>query len=340
MSKRARSPVLGYNHNLRYGGRVFHVQTEDSGQGYARLYTHLFFEGTILSSKKQEYNPDDAEDAVRAAMQQLHKAMIKELTRGEHDPRITAFFSARGEPAMLEPRAAAAPVAAPAASAPAQPPVPVEAPMAPTPPAPAPVAVAPAPAPVVAPAGKTPAPKPMVTPKPVVTVQATALKRSPVVVSNPADGVVVRRNVVIDVGSGKPPVQGPAAAATPPPVASRPRAGAQIATRDGAGFIAGNRGRAAPPDPQPHQPLASAREIRMPWETSSPRRSAPPVASAPSTPAPATTAPSATGKIRMPWDSPGAASETFVSDKSLDEVILEYLADDPDSPPQGGQGPG
>ena len=52
MSKRARSPVLGYNHNLRYGGRVFHVQTEDSGTAYARLYTHLFFEGTILSSKK------------------------------------------------------------------------------------------------------------------------------------------------------------------------------------------------------------------------------------------------------------------------------------------------
>ena len=57
MTQRARSPVLGYNHNLRHGGRVFHVQTEDSGQGYARLHTHLFFEGTILSSKKQEYDP-------------------------------------------------------------------------------------------------------------------------------------------------------------------------------------------------------------------------------------------------------------------------------------------
>src|SRR5438270_4542045 len=104
MSKRARSPVLGYNHNLRYGGRVFHVQTEDSGQSYSRLYTHLFFEGTILSSKKEEYDPAAPEDAVRALMQKLHKAMIRELTRGEHDPRITAFFGARGEPAMLEPR--------------------------------------------------------------------------------------------------------------------------------------------------------------------------------------------------------------------------------------------
>jgi hypothetical protein len=174
----------------------------------------------------------------------------------------------------------------------------------------------------------------MVTPKPIVTVQPTALKRSPVVVSNPADGVVVRRNVVIDVGAGNPPVQGPSAAQTPPPMATRPRAGAHIATRDGSGFIAGNRGRAGAAE-QPHQPLASTREIRMPWETPSPRRAVPPVASAPTTPAPAVPAAvTATGKIRMPWDPPGAAAaETFVSDKSLDEVILEYLADDPDPAP-------
>jgi hypothetical protein len=347
MSKRARSPVLGYNHNLRYGGRVFHVQTEDSGQGYARLYTHLFFEGTILSSKKQEYEPEAAEDAVRASMQQLHKAMIKELTRGEHDVRIAAFFSARGEPAMLEPRAAPAVAPAPVAV-----PVAVDAAAVVTPPAPAvPVAVdvaavvtppAPvAPLPVAAPVHKTPGPKPMVTPKPIVTVQPTALKRSPVVVSNPADGVVVRRNVVIDVGAGRPQVQGPAAAATPPPMAVRPRAGGQISTRDGAGFIAGNRARAVPADQQPHQPLASAREIRMPWETPSPRRVAPPVPSAPATPGPTAAAATAqavntTGKIRMPWDPPGATAETpFVSDKSLDEVILEYLADDQEPPPSG-----
>ncbi len=60
LTKPGRSPVLGYNHNLRYGGRTFHVQTEDSGQGYARVYTHLFYEGTILSSKKEEYDPRGA----------------------------------------------------------------------------------------------------------------------------------------------------------------------------------------------------------------------------------------------------------------------------------------
>ena len=35
-------------------------------------------------------------------MQQLHKSMIRELTHGEHDARIGAFFVARGEPARLD----------------------------------------------------------------------------------------------------------------------------------------------------------------------------------------------------------------------------------------------
>jgi len=314
MSKRARSPVLGYNHNLRYGGRVFHVQTEDSGTGYARLYTHLFFEGTILSSKKQEYDPAVSEDDVRALMQKLHKAMIKELMRGEHSARIGAFFTARGEPAMLEQPAA------PPAVAPAEPPV---------------VVVPPAAAAASGTPGPTVAHK--VAPKPVVMVQPTTLKRSPVMVSNPADGVVVRRNVVIDVGAGQPPVQGPAAAsvaaaaaAVAPAVATaaRPKAGAHIAVREGGSFVAGNRSRAASAaEAQPHQPLASTREIRMPWETPAPRRVAPPVP--PLASAPLAEVPRATnGKIRMPWDPPGVAAEALVTDKSLDEVILEYLADD------------
>lgn len=310
MSKRARSPVLGYNHNLRYGGRVFHVQTEDSGQAYARVYTHLFFEGTILSSKKEEYDPAAAEDAVRASMQKLHKTMIRELTRGEHDARIAAFFTARGEPAMLEApvRAKLAEAAPPVAEAAVEPAAPVE--------APAPAAEAPA-----------PAPKPKVNPKPVVIVQPSTLKRSPVVVSNSGDGVVVRRNVVIDVGAGQPPVQGPAASAAAPP---RAKAGAHIAVRDGNGFVAGNRARSkSPADGQPHQPLASTREIRMPWETPAPRRVAPPLqAAVPIPEAPAAPITGATGKIRMPWDTAGVPSEPVVTDKSLDEVILEYLADE------------
>lgn len=316
--RRSPSPILGYNHNLRHGGRVFHIQTEDSGPGYARLYTHLFYEGTILSSKKQEYDPESHESVVRAAMQKLHKMMIMELTHAEHDARIAAFFTARGERAVLTDPA----------------PVPIVE----TPAAPVVMASAPAPAVVtVSPAPARAAP-PKVTPKPVVVVQPAAVRRPSVVLANAADGVVVRRNVVINVGAGQPPVHGTIAGATPAPAAwpARARAGGHYAVRDGSsGYVAGNRARAPAqgPEAQP-QPLASARDIRMPWETPGPVRIAPVTQSTVQTVgAEGGSVVATSGKIRMPWDAQvPATAEAFsadlVSDKSLDEVILEYLADD------------
>src|SRR5215471_4551776 len=134
MAKSLRSPVLGYNHNLRYRGRVFHVQTEDSGPAHARLFTHLFFSGTILSSKKHEYVAEAPEDDVKAQMQRLHKEMIRELTHGLHDERIAAFFAARGEPAALDATGAAI-VPAPPGAAPPAPAANAAPPVAATPPA-------------------------------------------------------------------------------------------------------------------------------------------------------------------------------------------------------------
>jgi hypothetical protein len=53
-----RSPILGFNHNLRHGGRVFHVQTEDSGVANPRIFTHLFHEGVIIATKKHDYGAE------------------------------------------------------------------------------------------------------------------------------------------------------------------------------------------------------------------------------------------------------------------------------------------
>jgi len=317
MTQRARvSPVLGYNHNLRHGGRVFHVQTEDSGQGYARLHTHLFYEGTILSSKKQEYDPSAPEDAVRALMQQLHKSMIKELTHGEHDARIGAFFVARGEPATLAP---VAPAVVEAAVVQAQPELPA-------PPA-APVKRAGA-LPKTAPMGVSATPAP----KPVVMVKPGAVRRPPVVLSSSADGVVVRRNVVINVGGGAPPVNGTPGAAQPPSTgttATRARPQAPVAAGDGVVVAGKSHARNAVPAESAPQPLASASDIRMPWETPAPSRVQPIITNA------AASSRRSSSEVKMPWDPPpsrSGTSDAFTAglgdDKGLDEVILEYLSDD------------
>ena len=56
-----RSPILGYNHNVKYRGLIFHVQTEDSGLLSPHLFTHLFYGGVILSTRKLVYDAGAAE---------------------------------------------------------------------------------------------------------------------------------------------------------------------------------------------------------------------------------------------------------------------------------------
>jgi hypothetical protein len=341
MTRRSRSPVLGYNHNLRHGGRVFHVQTEDSGPAYARVYTHLFYEGTILASKKQEYDPAAPENLVRAAMQKQHKQMILELTHAEHDPRIGAFFAARGEAAVVP-----NPTASVEADPPASPPPVVDAQRAPPADPAAPVAEQeasgtmpfhiPAPEPLDIPIPKASPPGSSVRPKPMVVISAGAPRRPPVVLSDAADGVVVRRNVVIDVGGGQPPVH----ASVRPATASSAVRGRGPAPRQGTD-VAANRGRpmpavpaASPPvAPAQAQPVASTQEIRMPWESQAPAAVTPRAvgpANKPTSEPPR--ASNAATKIRMPWDA-APTTDAFAdpADKGLDDVILEYLAEDAES---------
>jgi len=97
MEKPPRSPLVGYNHNVKYGGHIFHVQTEDSGPGNPHVFTHLFFEGSIIASKRGQYDPSTGEDQVRALMQAQHKGILKELKQSSFNERLARFFALRGE---------------------------------------------------------------------------------------------------------------------------------------------------------------------------------------------------------------------------------------------------
>ena len=87
--------LSGFNTNFRYRGVLFHVQTEDSGLTNPHVITHLFHGGNIMASEKRDYSElistkegDELEDAIRKLMEGLHKAMLKQLSRGEHDAAI------------------------------------------------------------------------------------------------------------------------------------------------------------------------------------------------------------------------------------------------------------
>lgn len=92
-----RSPILGYNHNVRYRGRVFHVQTEDSGVGNPHVFTHLFHGGVIINTRKLDYDPGSEEAVVKSLMQAQHKAMLKDLKAGKFEDKIVAYLGPHPE---------------------------------------------------------------------------------------------------------------------------------------------------------------------------------------------------------------------------------------------------
>ena len=97
----SRSPQLGYNHNIPHRGRLYHVQTEDSGVKKAHIFTHVFYDGTIISSKKVSYDPEaDVEDLdqhIIGLMQESHKSMIRQLRRGNFDEKIVQYIGEHPE---------------------------------------------------------------------------------------------------------------------------------------------------------------------------------------------------------------------------------------------------
>ena len=99
-----RSPILGYNHNVRYRGLVFHVQTEDSGVMSPHLFTHLFHGGVIVSTRKLVYDAGSGEESIKSLMQAQHKAVLKDLRRHKFDDKIDEYL---GTTPGLLPREAA-----------------------------------------------------------------------------------------------------------------------------------------------------------------------------------------------------------------------------------------
>ncbi len=92
MSK-ASPPLLGFNNNVRHRGRVFHIQTEDSGVKFLRIVTHLFADGgRIVKTARTDYTEhrekSDMAALVRGLMKEQHKAMFAALRAGELDPLL------------------------------------------------------------------------------------------------------------------------------------------------------------------------------------------------------------------------------------------------------------
>ncbi|HLL53246.1 MAG TPA: hypothetical protein VK447_06865 [Myxococcaceae bacterium] len=89
MAKTFEKAVTGFNHNIKHKGKVYHVQTEDSGVNNPHIITHLFVGGNILASKKTSYadilSAENLSEVVRELMEEQHKEMLRNLINGVYD---------------------------------------------------------------------------------------------------------------------------------------------------------------------------------------------------------------------------------------------------------------
>lgn len=100
--------VVGFNHNIKYRGKTYHAQTEDSGADRPQVATHLFLGGNIIASKRTSYadvcGAENLPDVVRALMEEQHKEVLRNLVHGVYDDSAPRAGPARA----FGPRPAAA----------------------------------------------------------------------------------------------------------------------------------------------------------------------------------------------------------------------------------------
>ncbi len=78
----------GFNTNVPYKGKMYHVQTEDGGARNPVLTSLLYHKGEILLSEKTSYADvlvdDDWKEKVLARMKDQHRGIIKNLMAGKY----------------------------------------------------------------------------------------------------------------------------------------------------------------------------------------------------------------------------------------------------------------
>ncbi len=82
----------GFNHNIKYKGKTFHIQTEDGGSSNPHIVTHAYIGGVILDTVRQEYadlvGAANWEEVLRDRMKAQHLEEIRRLFSGAFDQRM------------------------------------------------------------------------------------------------------------------------------------------------------------------------------------------------------------------------------------------------------------
>ena len=83
--------ITGFNTDVDYDGRVYHVQTEDKGRDNPVVESLVYTGGEILTSRRSSYEdrkdePGFSEDDILKRMELQHQELIRDIRNGAFDP--------------------------------------------------------------------------------------------------------------------------------------------------------------------------------------------------------------------------------------------------------------
>ena len=85
--------LIGYNNDVQYRGKTFHIQTEDRGAPAHQIETQIFHSGAILDTRIVSYaekvneiaDKETRNKSIKQLMQVTHRELYKNLFAGQYD---------------------------------------------------------------------------------------------------------------------------------------------------------------------------------------------------------------------------------------------------------------
>ena len=124
--------ITGYNTDVRHNEVVFHVQTEDKGEGNPTIESLVYVGGQVLATKRASYadllSEGKDDKSIVALMDHQHRTMIAAIRHGKFDERLVALsmqagmragVQAEGRPGSSEHAVLQVPMSPAASAAPA-----------------------------------------------------------------------------------------------------------------------------------------------------------------------------------------------------------------------------
>src|SRR5580693_7308017 len=86
--------ITGFNTDVRYGGRVYHVQTEDRGRDHPFVESLVYDGGTIIAKRLTSYSDQMmtqggiSEEEIGTMIRKQHQVMIAAIKAGRVEDLI------------------------------------------------------------------------------------------------------------------------------------------------------------------------------------------------------------------------------------------------------------